>query len=102
MQKLFTVVLVLCLLFCGCYCSANKNEVEKRAPDKWEQQGFKVIDYEGFMYGLWFGGNYGGAYVWHRLKKIPDNGITYSGHMQLWGDELQVYGPNAIDAIKPN
>lgn len=97
------IVLVAVILQCiGCYCSANLEEVKKVAPEKWRQQGFEIIDYEGFEYGLWFGGSYGGAYVWHRLKKIPDNGITYSGHIQMWGGEPQVYGPKAHDAIRPN
>jgi hypothetical protein len=97
----FLMVVLISFITSSCYCSANKEEVQQKAPAKWEQQGFKVVDYEGFEWGLWFGGPYGGAYVWHRLKKIPDNGITYSGFMQMWGDELQVYGPKAVDAIRP-
>lgn len=100
-MKRIIACLVLTFLASSCYCSANKEEVQQLAPAKWKAQGFEVVDYEGFEWGLWFGGSYGGAHVWHRLKKIPDNGITYSGHIQMWAGELQVYGPNAVDAIRP-
>ena len=100
MKRIFLIILALSFFGCS---SSNLEYVKENAPAKWEVQGFQVIDYEGFKWGkLGFGTSYGGAYVWHRLKKIPDNGVTYSGCMQLWGDELQVYGPEAIDAFRPN
>lgn len=81
---------------------ANKDWIIERASEKWKDQGFETVDYEGYNWGS--GGyftSYGGAQVWHRLKKIPDNGITYSGYLVRWGDELHVYGPKALDAIRP-
>lgn len=84
-------------------CSANKEYLMQSAEAKWKKQGFEIVDYEGFHYGS-FGYPffpYGGAVVYYKLKKIPDNGITYSGGMQRWGfNEIHVYGPSAIDAIK--
>lgn len=98
MRKL--IVLSLLALTMGC-SSGNLDYVKAHAPEKWKQQGFDIVDYEGFQWGFWGIGQYGGAHVWYRLRKIPDNGITYSGYIQRWGDELHVYGPNAIDAIRP-
>jgi hypothetical protein len=89
------------LFLVGC-SSGNLDYVKDKAPEKWKTQGFEVVDYEGYQWGTGGINSYGGAKVWHRLKKIPDNGITYSGYIQRWGDELHVYGPDAIDAIKPN
>ena len=82
--------------------SGNKEWLKENAASKWEKQGFEVVDYEGwqFSFGIPYT-EYGGAKVWHRLRKIPDNGITYSGFLKRWGDEIHVYGPSAADAIKP-
>lgn len=92
------LVAVLSFAACG---SANKEWLEARAVEKWRAQGFEVVDYEGFKWCLYLGGTKGGACVWHRLRKIPDNGITYSGALHRWGDEVHVYGPSAADAIRP-
>lgn len=98
MRKLI-VILSLSLSQCG---SGNLEYVKEHAPAKWEKQGFKVVDYEGYQWGSWVPfTTYGGACVWHRLKKLKDNGISYTGCIKRWGDELHVYGPIAIDAIKP-
>lgn len=82
--------------------ATNVEYVKQLAEEKWRKQGFEVVDYEGYS---WSGGGYwtpyGGGKVWHRLRKIPDNGITYSGFIVRWGDELHIHGPTAIDAIRP-
>lgn len=102
MKKVFMVIcLVMVCSFYSC-SSGNKEWIEERAVDKWQKQGFEVVDYEGFEWGWWGLTSYGGAKVWYRLKKIPDNGITYSGYLSRWGNELQVYGPKACDTIQPN
>ena len=94
-------VLVAALALSGC-SPGNRAWLEPRACDTWRAQGFECVAMEGFQWGVGgFGTNYGGAQVWHRLRKIPDNGITYSGSVQRWGDTLQVYGPTAHDAIRP-
>jgi hypothetical protein len=98
--KMKSAIVALALLTAAC-SPMNKDEVQKAAPAKWKAQGFEVVDYEGFEWGFWGPFGYGGARVWHRLRKSPDNGITYSGYIQKWGDEYHVYGPIAQDAIRP-
>jgi len=80
----------------------HKEFLKSNATEKWVKQGFEVIDYEGWQLGFGIvGTSYGGARVWHRLRKIPDNGITYSGSLLRWGNEIHVYGPDAVEAIPP-
>jgi len=102
-KSIYVVMMLIIIIFMILGCSSgNLVDVKVKAPEVWKQNGFEVVAYEGFTWG--FGGlgtKYGGAHVWHRLKKIPDNGITYSGFIIRWGDEYHVYGPLAIDAIKP-
>lgn len=106
-STLISVVVTICilasvasLLFVG--STQHKDFLKSAAADKWAAQGFEVVDYEGWQTG--FGiplTKYGGANVWHRLRKVPDNGITYSGSIKRWGDEIHVYGPQAVEAIPP-
>ena len=98
-MKLATVLLST-LLTVGC-SSGNLEEVKNKAEETFESVGFEVVGYEGFQWGFWGFNTYGGANVWYRLNKIPDNGISYTGYIQRWGDEYHVYGPKATDAIKP-
>jgi hypothetical protein len=97
-MKVLALLLTLSLVGCG---SGNKDYVEQHAAETWEAVGFEVVGYEGFEWGFWGFNSYGGAKVWHRLNKIPNNGISYTGFLQRWGDEIHVYGPTATDAIKP-
>lgn len=101
MKKAIWFVLGACLCLLSACGYANIDEVKAAAPAKWEELGYSVHGYEGYQWGMWLGGRYGGAQVWHQLRRIPDNGIAYTGHLQMWGDELHVYGPRAIDALKP-
>ena len=98
-----TMGLLVTVLLAAAGCSSgNLEAVKQKAPEVWQAQGFEAVAYEGYHWGFWgMGTNYGGACVWHRLKKVPDNGITYSGYVQRWGDEFNVYGPYAADAISP-
>jgi len=103
MKKLFmiaTVMAVLMITMIGC-SSGNLDFTKERAEQTWEDQGFKITGYEGFQWGIWGFNSYGGAYVYYRLKKNPDNGIIYSGCLQRWGTEIHTYEVRAIDAIKP-
>lgn len=77
--------------------SNNLGYVRSHALEKWHEVGFEVIGSEGFQFGAWYGGSYGGAEVWYQLKTIPDNGTRYTGYLQDWGGELQVYGPHPVD-----
>ena len=97
-MKIISYVAILCGLV-GC-SSANLQEVKAAACDKWQSVGYECIGYEGFQWGFWGAFGYGGAHVWHALKREKAPGIIYSGSIQKWGDELHVYGPKAIDAIK--
>lgn len=97
-MKHFTLLLLLLITS----CSGNIDYVKDRSVEKWRKQGFEVIDYEGYKFGLYGFGPYGGADVWYRLKKIPDNGLTYSGYIKRWGNELHVYGPKSVEGITPN
>jgi len=78
----------------------NLDYVKERGEDRWRELGYTPIAYEGYAWGFnpWF--EYGGAQVWWNLKR-DDNGIIYTGYLIRWGDELHMYGPKAIDAIKP-
>ena len=98
-MKLITALLSICLLS-GC-SSSNLDHVKESAEETWKQVGYNIVGYEGFQWGFWGFRGYGGAKVWYRLEQIPDNGITYTGYLQQWGDEIHIYGPFAIDAIKP-
>lgn len=80
---------------------ANKDELIAAAPKVWADVGYQVVGYEGYQWCKWWGAGYGGACVWHALKANPDNGIRYTGFIKKWGDEYHVYGPTAVDAIKP-
>jgi hypothetical protein len=101
-MKFVFPILVLLTLLCVSCGPFNVDYVKPRACAKWEAQGFECVDYEGWSTSGPGFGRYGGGQVWHRLRKIPDNGITYSGSIVRWGDELHVYGPKAADAIRPN
>ena len=99
-MKTILILVVLCLGGCGYW---NKDYVHSNSEQKWREQGWDPVAYEGYQWGLGvpFTG-YGGAKVWYRLRNVPDNGITYSGYLVRWGNELHVYGPHAKDAIRPD
>lgn len=100
-MKLAIAIAAISLTLVGCSPS-NLEHVKDRADARWSELGFKVVGYQGHEWGgLGFGTSYGGAKVWHELRTVPDNGITYSGYLQRWGDDLEAYGPKARDAIKP-
>lgn len=94
-------VAVVVAMLSGCSAS-NLDYVKEQATERWSELGFEVVGYQGHQWGgLGFGTPYGGAKVWHELRTVPDNGITYSGYLSRWGDHLEAYGPFARDAIKP-
>lgn len=100
-MKLTAIVIALGLLT-GCSAS-NLDLVKAQAEARWRELGFQVVGYQGHQWGgLGFGTAYGGAKVWHELRTIPDNGVTYSGYLMRWGDNLEAYGPFARDALKPS
>lgn len=69
---IIATVLIFSITGCG---YANLDEGKAVSNDVWKRVGFEVAGYEGFQWGIWLGGCYGGAKVWYQLNKIPDNGI---------------------------
>lgn len=98
-SKLLIGASVLTALLGGC-SSANLEDTKAAACDRWKAIGYKCVGYEGYQWGAWFGGGYGGARVWHTLKRDEAPGIIYTGSVQRWGDEYHIYGPTAVDALK--
>ena len=92
------VVALISLVYVGCGTN-NLDYVKENAAAKWASVGYEVIGYEGYRWGFQFK-TYGGAHVWHTLQR-NNNGIIYTGYLQRWGNEIHVYGPVAVDAIKP-
>lgn len=96
------ILILAALLLQGC-SSHNLDYVKERGEARWREFGFEPVAYEGYEFGLTmpYDDRFGGAKVWWRLRAVPDNGITYSGYLQRWGAEIHIYGPIAIDAIRP-
>lgn len=92
MRNLFAVILFTVGII-GC-SSMNLDDVKKHAPEVWKSNGWEIIGYEGYQWGKFGPYGYGGALVWNRLRRAPDDGFTYSGYIQKWGDEYHIYGPN--------
>ena len=98
------IAVILIALVSGCMVTgaSGKDEILSKADAKWQRLGYQTVEYEGWQMGSGIPfTRYGSAKVWHQLRRIPDNGIAYSGYLVRWGDEIHVYGPHAIDAIKP-
>lgn len=104
MNRLFIALCLAAILVLSACSAGNLDYVKERSEARWREVGWEPLAYEGYSWGLWgiFGSNHGGAHVWYRVNHIPDNGITYSGYIIRWGEELHVYGPFALDAIRPN
>lgn len=100
MKEIFAIIVAILVSIFSLFSSGNLDYVKEHANETWERYGFKVIAYEGYQWGFFGHNSYGGAKVWYRLER-PDNTITYTGSLQRWGDEIHIYGPIAIDAIKP-
>jgi hypothetical protein len=67
-------------------CSpANKDDVKRNAVKVFEENGFKVVGYQGYQWGTWGLFDYGGACVWYTLEKIPKNWITYDACLKKVG-----------------
>jgi hypothetical protein len=97
---LVSITILLMFVSGGCNPVRNIDYVKDGAITRWAEVGYEVIGYEGYHWGLIGFGNYGGACVWYRLKNIPENNVTYTGYLIRWGNEIHIYGPDAIDAIK--
>jgi hypothetical protein len=91
------------MLTCSIGSKKNLDYVKDRAEDRWSDLGFNVVGYDGYQWGYtwWLSPSHGGANVWYILEKSNGNGITYSGCLSRWGDEIHMYNLKAVDAIKP-
>ena len=88
---------IIALLALALPCSsANRDYLKEHACKRWQEVGYECVGYEGYNYGSLVHG----AAVWHTLKRKEAPGIIYTGSTRLWGDEIHIYGPKAIDAIK--
>ena len=92
------IVLAIVVLFLigigGCKVSSrNLAETKLNAPQFLAAQGFTVVGYQGYEYGLFSGGR-----AWYTMSK---NNITYQAMVMNWYGELHLYYLKAIDAIKP-
>ncbi len=97
------ILMLASFIFTGGFCSSGNLEYcKKNACEKWRSVGFECVGYEGYQWAFWgkFGSKYGGAIVWHTLKRIPDNGVIYGGFVQRWGDELHVYSLKPYDGFR--
>lgn len=93
-------LLLIVALLSGC-SYANLDEMKAKACGKWESVGFQCVGYDGYQWGFTpFNTNYGGAKVWHYLKREDAPGVIYNGYVQKWGDEIHAYGPIAVDALR--
>jgi hypothetical protein len=109
MEKLIKPACVIFVLFvalmftCSIGSIKNLDYVKERADDRWAELGFNVVGYDGYNWGYtwWLSPSHGGAKVWYVLERNPDNGITYTGFLSRWGDEIHMYNLTALDAIKP-
>ena len=102
------IILIGFITFISWYTfnSANHlNYVKENAEHRWQEMGFEVVGYDGYQWGFTIPfTDYGGAKVWHILKKsncTNEKCVTYSGYLQRWGDEIHMYNIRAIDAIRP-
>lgn len=90
-------------LACLAGCSpANVEESKAAAPATFKQLGFEIIGYEGYQWGKHVAPTYGGAWVWYTLKRVPDNGMTYTGAIQRWGDEYHNVYMRAYETGHPS
>lgn len=83
MKKLLLILLVINSIG----CTRNVEFVKKHATEKWNELGYQIQGYEGFQYSL------AGGDVWYLLKRKDTPGVLYSGYLQSYYNEIQVYGP---------
>ena len=89
---IFTMFVLPVLLF----GDRRVEEIKLNADHVFKDNGFQIIGYQGYQYGLW---QTPGGCVWYTLSKTN---ITYEACLSRWGNEYHIYNLKAIDAIKPN
>ena len=86
------------LFWCGIIgTSANLAETKANACATFNAVGYECVGYEGYQWGTWVGGSYGGAKVWYtlRVKDVPST--LFTGFVQRWGDEYHVYSVSPVN-----
>lgn len=92
-----TVVLVVVVWCTAIGTSANLEETKANACSTFAAAGYECIGYEGYQWGTWVGGSYGGARVWYtlRVKDVPHT--VFSGYVKRWGDEYHIYAVTPVN-----
>ena len=93
MKKILLIIAIFCCLT-GC-SGRNVDFVKSHATEVWEQNGFKVVGYEGYQRSFIFDGVEGG-YVWYIVER---DGVTYHGAIGKWENEFHIYSLTAMNAI---
>jgi hypothetical protein len=94
-MKKFLIVALLALGLTAC-SKVNVPDIKQHANKVWEDNGFKVVGYEGYEYGSM--GQWGGC-VWYIVSR---ENVTYHGCISKWEDEYHIYSLRAMDAISAN
>jgi len=76
--------LSLCFLFLG--CARNVPFVKEQAPTYYQNNGFKIVAYEGYRWSPIDGGD-----VYYLVERTNDSKILYSSMLSKWGNEVQQY-----------
>ena len=100
MKIIYRIAIISFLLFISGCTKFNLDQVKESAGYTFQKNGFDIVGYQGYQFGLSYYPGYGGAMVWYTIKK-KSNGITYEAALQKWGGEYHIYNLSAIDAIKP-
>jgi len=95
-KKIISALLLSSIVGCT---NSNLDDVKAHAPEVLAQAGYTIKGYEGYQYGNWIGGSYGGAMVWYTATRKDNPTVIYAGAIQRWGDEYHIYSLRAVDAL---
>ena len=99
MKSLYLAALLISSAILGGCSPANLDDVKQNAEETFSDNGFEIVGYHGYQWGIHLWPGHGGAMAWYMIEK--DNGITYEAALKKWGDEYHLYSLRAIDAISP-
>jgi hypothetical protein len=92
-KKVIVAIAVIVAAGVATWSSHKVPDIKAHAAETFEQNGFKVVGYEGYQSGAF--DTYGGM-VWYIVER---NGVTYTAGLAKWKDEYQIYSLKALDAI---
>lgn len=84
------IVAAIAVLLSGCN-AANVPDLKANAPAAIEANGFQVVGYQGYQYGIF------GGYVWYTAKR---DGIVYEMAVMKWSGEYHLYNIKALNAVQ--